>query len=337
MSLIDRYVNEVGRHLPRKNRADIQVELRSSLVDALEDRAGENPNEAEIIALLQEFGPPKTVAASYFPEGQYLIGPALYPLFRLVVGIALAATTGAQLLAWGVAVFIAGEPFTPLEMLAGILNSLPVTLGMVVIVFAILQRFDVRPDTEPDSWDPSSLPQISDFEPVSRGERIFGIIVSIIILGVVTSFPGIIGFVVFPGGEFYANPVIPQFLGWISISLLLGIGLDVYLLWQGRWTTTSRIVKIAVNILSITVLFLLVQGHTAWLAERGASGFLSALTQLPTDISGNVQLIGMQAWRLAFGIALIVTVIDTLAVLYRLVKVSLGGGISLTALPPKKA
>ncbi len=240
MNLIDRYVYEVGRHLPRKNRSDIQIELRSSLVDALEDRAGENPNEADIIALLQEFGPPKTVAASYFPEGQYLIGPSLYPLFRMVAGIALAAVIGAQVLAWGVAVFIAEVPFAPLEAFGGILNSIPIALGMVVIVFAILQRFDVRPDFEDERWDPASLPQISDFEPVSRGERIFGIIVSIIILGVVTSFPGIIGFVTFPGGEFYANPVIPQYLGWISISLLLGIGLDIYLLWQGRWTSTSR-------------------------------------------------------------------------------------------------
>jgi hypothetical protein len=337
MNLIDRYVYEVGRHLPRKNRSDIQIELRSSLVDALEDRAGENPNEADIIALLQEFGPPKTVAASYFPEGQYLIGPSLYPLFRMVAGIALAAVIGAQVLAWGVAVFIAEVPFAPLEAFGGILNSIPIALGMVVIVFAILQRFDVRPDFEDERWDPASLPQISDFEPVSRGERIFGIIVSIIILGVVTSFPGIIGFVTFPGGEFYANPVIPQYLGWISISLLLGIGLDIYLLWQGRWTSISRIAKIAVNILSIIVLSLLVQGHTAWLAERGAGGFLSTLTRLSTDIVKNTQVIGMQAWRMAFGIALIVTVIDTLAVLYRLVRANLGGGLTLKSLPARKA
>ncbi|GAF71800.1 unnamed protein product, partial [marine sediment metagenome] len=96
MSLIDRYVYEVGRHLPRKNRSDIQVELRSSLIDALEDRAGREPTEAEIVELLKEFGPPKVVAASYYPEGQYLIGPPLYPLFRLLAGIVLAAVLGAQ-------------------------------------------------------------------------------------------------------------------------------------------------------------------------------------------------------------------------------------------------
>ncbi len=58
MSLIDRYVYEVGRHLPRNNRSDIQAELRSSLIDALEDRAGHEPTEDEIVELLKEFGPP---------------------------------------------------------------------------------------------------------------------------------------------------------------------------------------------------------------------------------------------------------------------------------------
>ena len=77
MDLIDRYIAEVGRYLPAKNRADIQAELRSSLVDNLEARAGENPSEEDTAQVLKEFGPPRKVAASYWPEGQYLIGPRL--------------------------------------------------------------------------------------------------------------------------------------------------------------------------------------------------------------------------------------------------------------------
>src|SRR5690606_15085634 len=34
-NLIERYVHEVGAHLPKRNRADVQLELRSSLEDAL--------------------------------------------------------------------------------------------------------------------------------------------------------------------------------------------------------------------------------------------------------------------------------------------------------------
>ena len=337
MTLIDRYIHEVGRYLPRQNRSDIQVELRSSLVDALDDRFGADPTEDEISEFLVEFGPPKTVAASYYPKGQYLIGPELFPLFRMVVGIALAAVLGAQLLAWGVATFIAHETISLLEMIAGLVNSIPMSFGWVVLVFAILQRFDVRPDMEDEPWEPESLPQISDEEPVKRGERIFGIVVASVILALLFIFRHRIGFWVFPGGQFFANPVISKYIGWISLSLLVGIGLDVYLLWQGRWSLASRGLKIAANVLSIVVLYLLVQGHTAWLVAHGAGGFFDAIEGLAGSINDGMQLFGMYAFRLAFGVALIVTSIDTLVMLFRMIKASLPGGYSPDAVPNGKA
>ena len=43
MDLIERYVHEVGRHLPHKVRKDVQDELRSLLSDSLEERLLRNP------------------------------------------------------------------------------------------------------------------------------------------------------------------------------------------------------------------------------------------------------------------------------------------------------
>ena len=64
MNLLDRYIHEVGRYLPRKKRGDIQAELRSSIVDSLEDRFGPDPEESQVVELLQELGKPREVAAS---------------------------------------------------------------------------------------------------------------------------------------------------------------------------------------------------------------------------------------------------------------------------------
>jgi len=336
MSLIDRYVYEVGRHLPRKNRSDIQAELRSSLIDALEDRAGQEPTEADVAELLKEFGPPKVVAASYYPEGQYLIGPPLYSLFRLVTGIVLAAVLGAQLLALGIGYFVAQEPIAPLEAVVGLLNSIPAALGMLVIVFVILQWFDVRPETEDEPWDPDSLPEISESETVNRGERIFGITMSIILLVVLGFFPESIGFVTSFGSELFTNPVIAEYIGLITFSLLFGIGLDIYLLWQGRWGTFTRIAKIAANLLSIAILFLLVQGHTAWLVEHGSVGFFATLELLPDNINGGWQVIGMEAFRLGFGVALIITSLETVVMIFRLVRANLKSGFSPETLPSSR-
>jgi len=240
MSLIDRYIQDVGRRLPRKNRADIKAELRSSMVDTLEDRFGLEPSESEVEDFLREFGQPREVAAAYFPEGQYLIGPSLYPLFRMIAWIVVAAVLGAQMLAWGVAIFIAGEPFSVLEMLGSLLNSIPVSLGWLVLTFIILQRFDIQPDLEDKLWDPQSLPKIDEEEDLKRWELVFGLVFGILILVLVVFFPQWIGFVTTPSGKFYPNPVIIQYLGWIRISLLAGRGLSIYLLWQGRRSAISR-------------------------------------------------------------------------------------------------
>ena len=38
MNLLDKYMVQVGKHLPRKNRLDLQAEIRSTIEDMLEDR-----------------------------------------------------------------------------------------------------------------------------------------------------------------------------------------------------------------------------------------------------------------------------------------------------------
>lgn len=332
MSLIDRYIHEVGRYLPRKNRADIQAELRSSVIDSLEDRFGPEPTEDEMAGFLKEFGRPREVAASYFPEGQYLIGPRLYPLFQMIAWIVVAAVLGAQLLAWGVGIFIAEESFSILEILGSLVNSIPVSLGWLVITFMILQRFDVQPDLEDESWDPQTLPQINEKENLKRGELIVGLVFSILILVLVFFFPQWIGFITTPGGKFYPNPVIIQYLSWVKVSLLAGITLDIFLLWQGRWGTATRIVKIAVNLISIAVLALLIQGHNAWLAARGAAELFYTIESISGITDGGWEVIGMHGFRLAFGIALIVTIIETLKSIYRLVRSRFQKELSVGAL-----
>ena len=39
MELLERYVTEVGQHLPSKQRTDLEKEIRSLIEDALDDRS----------------------------------------------------------------------------------------------------------------------------------------------------------------------------------------------------------------------------------------------------------------------------------------------------------
>ncbi|MCL4258593.1 MAG: hypothetical protein KJZ53_08710, partial [Anaerolineales bacterium] len=94
-TLIDRYVQAVGRRLPGKTRADVQLELRTALLDAAEQR-GLDPaakqDQAGIVALLKEYGPPEKLAASY-GVGHSLIHPQVMPAYRRVLTISGAIIT----------------------------------------------------------------------------------------------------------------------------------------------------------------------------------------------------------------------------------------------------
>jgi hypothetical protein len=324
MDLIERYVYEVGRQLPRKNRADIQVELKSTLVDTLEDRVAGEPTQEDEIKLLKEFGPPQKVAASYWPQGQYLIGPNLFPLFRMVVAIVVTVFVIVQLVLLGIAVVFDQEVLTFLSVLdifSEMVGSAFMAFSIVVIVFAILQRFDVKPD-EDEEWDPRELPEIELQDTINRGGTVAEITFSLVIIAILLFLPDKIGVWVSPGTEILLNPVITSYIPLIILSIMLGIALDVILLWRGKWETATRLGKIATNLFSIYVLYILIAGHNAWLAEQGVGGFLSFLDTLSERVFAQeaTLILGMQAFRMAFIIAAIVISVDTVKMVYQLVK-----------------
>lgn len=326
MELIDRYIHETGRYLPHKTRGDIQAELRTLLLDSLESDGEGEPKVAEVVSKLKEFGPPRDVAASYWPQNQYLIGPELYPFFRLVTGIVMVVLVGALLLAWGIGI-VSGE--TPINTLGfqeafgfvlELFGALVSAFGALVLTFAVLQRFDVRPDLEEKEWDPRSLPPVDESETVNRTETLIGMAFALVILAILWFFPDSIGGTTSWGQDIILNPVIQAYLPLISISLLLSIALDLIVLRRGRWSQGTRLAKIGINILGIYVLYLLIAGHTTWLDAAGAAGFFSTIEALAEDSVANTQVLVMHAFRLAFFIALIVTALETIGLVYKVIK-----------------
>src|SRR5512142_966813 len=99
MKMLEKYVAEIGKRLPRRTRADIETEIKSTLQDMLDERSartGKPVDDAMVRELLKEYGAPAKVAASYSPP-RYLIGPRIYPLFELVLRIVLAVLVGVSL------------------------------------------------------------------------------------------------------------------------------------------------------------------------------------------------------------------------------------------------
>ncbi len=324
MELIERYLQVIARALPEKQRADILSELRSSLYDTLEER---NPDVSETdaaIALMKEMGPPQKVAASYYPAGQYLIGPALYPVFQTVVKIVFTVVVVVQIIGLVLSLTLAGG-FAVLDEIGGMVNSLSAALGSVVLIFWILQRAEVQPDAE-KAFDPRKLPALEkEFEPVSQGEQAFSILFNVGVLVVLARFAQAGGFTWTDGSGLFENPVITQYFPWIVLSALIEIVLDVILLWRGRWEVSTRIATILSHTFSLGILSVLIQGHTALLTATGVPGVLESFTEISRVVAER-QLVGMIFFRMGLVGALVVILIDTITQFYRLFRPRLLSG-----------
>lgn len=319
MELIERYVQAIGRALPDSQREDILSELRSSLYDTLEAEAGGDSLEAQA-AVIKRMGPPQEVAASYYPQGQYLIGPALYPLFKRVIGIVFTAVVGAQLLAILLAVVLDGAHVRFPQELWDIIGSLPPALGFVVLLFWGLQRLDVQPHSS-DSFDPHKLPPLeAKADGVSRFEQLFNILFGVLFLIFLASFAQNVSFAWKDGSGFFENPVLQRYFPWLAFSMILGIVLDVILLWQGRWQRATRIAYLASNLFGLLILGLLLQGHQNWLAAAGFPQLVISVDQLAQMGEAGAHLIGMAVFRLVLAVIALIVVVDTLIALYRLIR-----------------
>lgn len=85
LDLIDAYIYEVIRRIPKNKRDAIGVELKSTI----EDMLPEDFSELEVKEALLKLGDPAILATSYQQEPKYLIGPELYSTYMQTIKVVL--------------------------------------------------------------------------------------------------------------------------------------------------------------------------------------------------------------------------------------------------------
>jgi len=323
MELVNRYVHQVGRRLPKQLRDDVKVELRSLLLDALEERTGLEASdetafsEDDQVAILEEFGPPAQMAAKYQPQPRHVIGPKVYNLYLVVV----AAVIGAALLASIVSTAVSGlyadsVRVDILELLGqGLVRFFNIALsgiGSTTLVFAVLERVipndEFKLDDE-EEWSPRNLPAIEEHNQIKPA----GLIVQIGILALL-----LIAFIAFPDriatGVYYDDGwhMVPSILSPAFFSIYLPlmeihwgltIILNLVLLRQGRWQLGTRIAGLLIQGFDIFIL--------AWLLVGPSILNANVLNRMFPIIQDAPIPPVASALKLAFLVALIVTVIET--------------------------
>ena len=290
-NLIDTYVSEVGRRLPRKTRSDIEAEIRSILQDMLEERSqktGKPVDEELTLEVLKVYGAPEKVAATYLGE-RYLIGPRLYPIFMMVMRIVF--TLIGILAAIGLGIAIYQTTLTPLNALESLFKAIAnfiasgfTALGTIVIIFAILEwalfrageKLDIKGLPREKEWDPRSLTRLSTPNQVKIGETIVEIVGCFVAIVIFNFYPQFIGFTPslngLAGSENWAVgfgnlnfvPLLSEaffyFVPYLTLVWALTITLDIILLRMGHWTVVTRIVQIGLKIINVLIAISMLSG-----------------------------------------------------------------------------
>ena len=150
-TLLDRYLAEIARNLPRSTeRDDIIAEISDELQSRIESGEG---SEYDII---KAYGHPRVVAARY-QSHQYLVGPALFPFYGYTLKIVLAVVLGVEIFGSALGAMLAQNPSLFGTGLGAVWSSVAWVVGVVTIIFALLERYAKGPIF---TFDPSKLPSI---------------------------------------------------------------------------------------------------------------------------------------------------------------------------------
>ena len=299
---IDRYVNAVGGALPVRERGDVEAEIRSLIQDELEARDVtnlEDADEATVLAVLEQFGRPEALAARYHAP-RSLIGPALYPTFRIVTTIVLLVLTGVWV--FGIAVNVGmgrGMLDNPLATVGGLVGGLFQTFGTLVFVFALIETFShgkIESEAKEQVWNPRSLPKVETSERVKVGELVVGIGFNLVAIVIFNAYPEWISAISVTDGQVTVTPLLSEnfmtFVPWLTLMWSLTIALNAYVLAQGQWRPLTRWLQIGLSLFGLAILgWMLVDGPLlAWTALEPVARLVVAIVFAVTAIDAVVQV-----------------------------------------------
>ncbi|MEV4687757.1 hypothetical protein [Microbacterium sp. LWH3-1.2] len=261
-ALVESYVAEVVRQLPRKQRADVGFELRSLLTEELRGRAGDNePDTTMTLELLADLGRPADVADRYRSAGFTIIRPADAPRFAWIslAGVAIqwaitltatytAAPTGAgddwlsRLGAWWLSAGL-GAFWWP-----GLLISLSIIAALIA----------ARRSGDGTDWTPQAAAKL-DRDSIRRplyvlaiAGGLVGIAALVAAINLATWWPGL------PQPLLDAFAINEDFLTnrapWALVLWAATFASMIAVLVAGRWTRTTRLLAIIGSALWIALI-----------------------------------------------------------------------------------
>ncbi|MFJ7364461.1 HAAS signaling domain-containing protein [Peribacillus frigoritolerans] len=254
MELIELYIQEVTRRLPEKNRADIALELQSTI----EDMLPEDHTEQDVKAVLLKLGDPVTLASGYRDRPMHLIGPRYYDVYISLLKMILPIAAVISLIA-----LVGDNPFrdtgnTVMEAIlkiigkgiSGIISTGIHVFFWLTLLFAILERLDTSKDQSPltkdlKPWTPENLkdiPNISKKKAVPMIEVFASLLGLSVFAALYFNAANLLGVYEKRNGSLiFVTPTFNQDVlnsYWLLVScvVIIGVLLAIYKLFLRRWT-----------------------------------------------------------------------------------------------------
>ena len=281
MALVERYLNAVKFWLPRDQKEDIIAELGADLnaqIEEKESELGHTLSDADVEAILRRCGSPMVVAERYLPQ-RYLIGPAIFPIYRVVIRSLIFYFLLPWLLVWlGLALFSPG--FRAAHgggQLFASLNpwwlAVTYSLFFCTLAFALVERSQFRTQMV-TSWNPRSLPALRDPNKISRGGTIVELTASVASLAIWFELGAFRRQFELIGVTVTLSHWWPYFFWALAIFGMAGIGLACLNLMNPRWTQFSASLKLGLDCYMWALAYLICRAN---IFESLSGGELSPL------------------------------------------------------------
>jgi hypothetical protein len=280
MELVDRYLYAVKFWLPRNQKEDIIAELSEDLCSQIEEKEsefGRKLDDSQVEAILRQCGSPMVVAQRYLPQ-RSLIGPALFPIYRMVIRSLIFYFLLPWLLLWlGISIF--SPDFRADHAGAAILSLDPwrlactYSLFFCTLVFAWLERSQMRSHVVND-WNPRSLPVVRDPDQISRGSTIFEITFSVATLALWIQLSGYERMFHIFGVTITFGRAWPWFFWALTAVSGLGIAVACLNLTRRRWTRAAATLRLGIDIYSFGLFY--------WIFKSNPLQSLSASSLSPS-------------------------------------------------------
>lgn len=290
LDLFERYLQAVRKYLPWKRQDDILAELRANLESQLEDREeelGRPLTEGEMIDWLKGIGSPMHVAMRYQPQ-QYLIGPAVFPMYWYVLRLGLLFIVVIFTVVNGllIAMQTSGAP-SIVEAISKLPSVLIIVAAWVTGAFAVLEyTINHYPNVRlpwsalSRDWSPTSLPPLEEApargrKPKGYAQAVAEVVFGFLFLVWLTLIPHHPRLLMGPGIDaLHASPfrLAPVWWNFYHLVVLLNfvqVAWKSYRLWEGRWQESSVAVHMVSKVFGLVSLGVLILApHHAYLLLR---------------------------------------------------------------------